>query len=130
MNNRRLLGIVLALATTLIATHVVAQDIGSPDAQQLKNLLPKRPYSPYAGRNFATRVFWGDTHLHTGLRDLPRRRDEGEQIGQLLFVGAVVMVVALCARLPARPPRWSAWVPPYAIGTVAMFWVAERVAAF
>jgi hypothetical protein len=27
-------------------------------------------------------------------------------------------------------PSWSAWIPPYVIGTVAMFWVAERVAAF
>ena len=25
----------------------------------------ERPYSPYAGRGFPTRVFWGDTHLHT-----------------------------------------------------------------
>ena len=24
-------------------------------------------YSPYAGRNFPTNVFWGDTHLHTGM---------------------------------------------------------------
>jgi len=24
-------------------------------------------YSPYAGRNFPTQVFWGDTHLHTGM---------------------------------------------------------------
>ncbi|MDP2324576.1 MAG: hypothetical protein Q8N51_11160, partial [Gammaproteobacteria bacterium] len=22
-------------------------------------------FSPYAGRNFPTRVLWGDTHLHT-----------------------------------------------------------------
>ena len=22
-------------------------------------------YSPYSGRRFPTRVFWGDTHLHT-----------------------------------------------------------------
>ena len=54
----------------------------------------------------------------------------GVEIGQLLFVGAVLTVVVLCARLPARLPRWSAWLPPYAIGTVAMFWVAERIAAF
>ena len=26
-----------------------------------------RGFSPYAGRNFPTRVFWGDTHLHTNL---------------------------------------------------------------
>ena len=24
-------------------------------------------FSPYAGRNFPTQVFWGDTHLHTGM---------------------------------------------------------------
>jgi len=54
----------------------------------------------------------------------------GVEVGQLLFVTAVVAVVALSARLPTRLPRWSAWVPPYAIGTIAMFWVAERVAAF
>jgi hypothetical protein len=54
----------------------------------------------------------------------------GVELGQLLFVAVVAAVVALCARLPARLPRWSTWVPPYAIGIVAMFWVAERVAAF
>ena len=54
----------------------------------------------------------------------------GVELGQLLFVGAVVTVVALGARRLARLPRWSAWMPPYAIGTVAMFWVAERIAAF
>jgi len=28
-------------------------------------LYKKPSYSPYAGRNFPTRVYWGDTHLHT-----------------------------------------------------------------
>ncbi len=64
--NKQLVRIMLALATTLTATHVVAQDIGTVDPQQLNSVMPKRPYSPYAGRNFSTRVYWGDTHLHTG----------------------------------------------------------------
>jgi hypothetical protein len=42
----------------------------------------------------------------------------------------VGFVVALSARLRARAPQRLAWVPPYAIGTIAMFWVAERVASF
>jgi len=54
----------------------------------------------------------------------------GVELGQLMFVATVIAVVALCSRLPARMPRWSAWVPPYAIGTIAMLWVAERVASF
>ena len=28
--------------------------------------FPKKSYSPHAGRNFPTRVFFGDTHVHTG----------------------------------------------------------------
>jgi hypothetical protein len=27
----------------------------------------QKHYSPYAGRNYSTQVFWGDTHLHTGM---------------------------------------------------------------
>ena len=30
-------------------------------------LHKKRPYSPFAGRDFPTRPLWGDTHLHTNL---------------------------------------------------------------
>ena len=29
-----------------------------------------RSYSPYAGRAFPTRVYWGDTHVHTSLSHL------------------------------------------------------------
>jgi hydrogenase/urease accessory protein HupE len=54
----------------------------------------------------------------------------GVEIGQLLFVVAMLAAGALLARLPVRVPRWSKWVTPYAIGTIAMFWVAERVASF
>ena len=39
-----------------------------PPAESLEDAFPeRRPYSPYAGRNFPTRAFWGDTHLHTEL---------------------------------------------------------------
>jgi hypothetical protein len=54
----------------------------------------------------------------------------GVEIGQLLFVGTVLVVAAVAMRLRPRMPSWSAWIPPYVIGTVAMFWVAERIAAF
>ena len=38
----------------------------APPAQDLEKAFPKKPpYSPYAGRHFPERVYWGDTHLHT-----------------------------------------------------------------
>jgi hypothetical protein len=41
------------------------QDTGSPAKEQLEQALPKPAYSPYANREFPTRPFFGDTHLHT-----------------------------------------------------------------
>ena len=38
-----------------------------PGDQNAAAYPPQKHYSPYAGRNFSTQVFWGDTHLHTGM---------------------------------------------------------------
>ncbi len=39
-----------------------------PTEEALIGVYPgQKHYSPYAGRNFPTQVFWGDTHLHTGM---------------------------------------------------------------
>ena len=58
----------------------------------------------------------------------------GVEIGQLLFVGAVSTVIAVGwragARLRLSPPAWLWRLAPYAIGTLASFWLVERVAAF
>jgi hypothetical protein len=42
----------------------------------------------------------------------------------------VLAVLAALARAPRRWPAWAEGVPAYAIGSVAMFWVIERIAAF
>ncbi len=39
----------------------------TPSKESLSGLYPGKAYSPYAQRSFPDRVFWGDTHLHTGL---------------------------------------------------------------
>jgi hypothetical protein len=54
----------------------------------------------------------------------------GVEIGQLLFV-AVVLGLAAAFRLSQRPlPRWAALAPFYLIGSLAMFWVIQRVSVF
>ncbi len=44
-----------------------SQQVGemTMDMEEGENIHKKRGYSPYAGRNFPTQVYWGDTHLHT-----------------------------------------------------------------
>jgi hypothetical protein len=39
----------------------------APAEESLSDVYPGKAYSPYAQRSFPDHVFWGDTHLHTGL---------------------------------------------------------------
>ena len=44
----------------------LAHDAGQAEQAGLDKVHPSKPsYSPYAGRTFPTRPFFGDTHLHT-----------------------------------------------------------------
>ena len=57
----------------------------------------------------------------------------GVEIGQLIFVVAVLAVAAIASRLlrgHAEPWRWTTVMPAYLIGGVASFWVFERIAGF
>jgi hydrogenase/urease accessory protein HupE len=58
----------------------------------------------------------------------------GVELGQLLFIASVFVVIALARRVMRRSrvwqPAWAWRTPPYAIGSVAMFWVIQRIAAF
>ncbi|HWW01944.1 MAG TPA: HupE/UreJ family protein [Candidatus Acidoferrum sp.] len=67
----------------------------------------------------------------------------GVETGQFLFIAAVLALVhfrhfspAIAHRLrisrhwSLKTPQWSELVPPYAIGTIAMFWLIQRIALF
>jgi hydrogenase/urease accessory protein HupE len=54
----------------------------------------------------------------------------GVEIGQLAFVGVVLVVLALARRMPLSVPAWSWRIVPYGIGVVAMYWTMARVASF
>jgi len=51
---------------TVTAFAVEQTDVGQADKAMLEKVHSTKPlYSPYAGRSFPTRPFFGDTHLHT-----------------------------------------------------------------
>ena len=56
----------------------------------------------------------------------------GVEAGQLLFIASVLAVAAAAMRLRRHLefPVWSRRVPAYAIGSLAAFWVIQRIAAF
>ncbi len=42
-------------------------DVGTLNPATTGKLFKKPGFSPYAGRNYPTRVYWGDSHLHTSM---------------------------------------------------------------
>ena len=70
MADHNLLKLIM-VGTMLIATPLLATDSAqaqfTPSKQSLSDLYPGKAYSPYAQRSFPDQLFWGDTHLHTGL---------------------------------------------------------------
>jgi len=59
-------GCVLA-ATALAQETMTRKGVAALPSKESIGKLATQQFSPYAGRNFPTRVFWGDTHLHTAV---------------------------------------------------------------
>ena len=54
------------IATASFTTAVFAED-RTPGSQSVADKTAAAEFSPYAGREYPTRVLWGDTHLHTAV---------------------------------------------------------------
>ncbi|UCC57193.1 MAG: HupE/UreJ family protein [Gammaproteobacteria bacterium] len=54
----------------------------------------------------------------------------GVETGQLLFIAAVLSLIALLKRLPLTAPHGAWRLLPYSIGGVAAYWTIDRVMSF
>jgi hypothetical protein len=60
-----LLALAVVTASPALGAEAIT-DVGTLDKEAADKAFPaKPPYSPYAGRTFPTRPFFGDTHTHT-----------------------------------------------------------------
>jgi hypothetical protein len=59
------LGLFAAAVRPAFTADGLTSDIGTLDKETAERAHQKAPYSPYAGRDFPTRPFFGDTHTHT-----------------------------------------------------------------
>jgi hypothetical protein len=57
----------IALLLLLLPLATSANDPTPPSDALESAFQPQDDYSPYAGRSFPDNVYWGDTHLHTGM---------------------------------------------------------------
>jgi hypothetical protein len=63
------LAMLLLAVGPLTASARAQETVGlpPPDSTVADAFKAQKHFSPYAGRNFPTQVYWGDTHLHTAL---------------------------------------------------------------
>mgnify|MGYP000032020983 FL=1 len=54
----------------------------------------------------------------------------GVELGQITFVIGALIVIWILGKLKIKWPFWIKKVPPYAIGSLASFWLFERVLNF
>ena len=54
----------------------------------------------------------------------------GVELGQLVFVVAVLLLIALLRQFRRETPKWSPVIAAYAIGIVASYWTIDRVLGF
>ena len=63
---KRVLTALVIAAFTMVTGAAFSQEYAS-DKKSVTETLVKNEYSPYAGREFPTRVLFGETHLHTAV---------------------------------------------------------------
>jgi uncharacterized membrane protein YqjE len=54
----------------------------------------------------------------------------GVELGQLLFIGAALLVYAILKRYARLQPQWMRLAPAYLIGTLAAYWTIDRTVSF
>ncbi len=54
----------------------------------------------------------------------------GVEVGQLMFVAAVLVAQFLIQKINVKWPAWAEQMPAYAIGSLAAFWFIQRTVSF
>lgn len=122
---------VIALSIAFVAAGVVAHERGR------EQLATRRPWAVAFGFGLLHGLGFAGALTEVGLPEhsIPLALlffNVGVEIGQLIFVGAVLLVAHVARRLTIDPElrRRGVILPAYAIGGVASYWVFERVTGF
>jgi len=119
----------IALSIVFVAAEILRSRAGRPGLTERAPWVVAFAFGLMHGLGFASGLSDAglpDAHIPTALLFF----SIGVEAGHFLFIGVVLSLIALALRVKLPAPHWARWVPPYAIGSVAMFWVIQRVAAF
>ena len=120
---------IIALSIVFVAAEIIRGRQGQPGLTARAPWLVAFTFGLLHGFGFAGAL--SDVGLpQTSIPMALLTFNVGVEAGQLLFVGAAVVLFAVVRRAEYRPPEWACRVPAYAIGGVAAFWMIERITGF
>lgn len=120
---------VVALSIVFVASEIVHSHRGKISLTARLPWLVAFVFGLLHGFGFASALSdVGLPHAHIPLALL--FFNLGVEIGQLLFIAVTMAMFMSLRRLQLAWPSWATLAPPYAIGSVAMFWVIQRIATF
>jgi hydrogenase/urease accessory protein HupE len=129
---------VIALSIVFVAAEIIHGRRGSPGLTERYPWVVAFTFGLLHGFGFASAL----TEVGLPKSSIPIALlffNVGVEVGQLLFIACMFALFAFTTRLtrriePLQPDRpWAIWaraVPPYAIGSLAVFWLIERIATF
>ena len=126
----------IALSIVFVAAEILRSRAGEPSLTDRAPWIVAFAFGLMHGLGFAgglSEAGLPDGHIPTALLFF----SIGVEAGHFLFIGVVLSLLALLYRAASRlaPSNQQRsgiiqLLPPYAIGTLAMFWVMQRIAAF
>lgn len=121
---------IIALSIVFVAVEILRRHNGHPSLASEKPWLVALSFGLLHGLGFAgalAEVGLPESSIPLALLFF----NVGVEIGQLLFVGLVLMGAAIVRRMVGTvDPRIAIELPAYVIGGLASFWLVERIAAF
>jgi hydrogenase/urease accessory protein HupE len=118
---------VIALSILFLASELAKQRLGHVGLMELYPWIVSFTFGLLHGFGFAGAL------REVGLpeSDIPLALftfNVGVELGQLMFVGSVLLAMAALRRFLSRLPAWTRAMPAYGLGTMAAFWWLQRMA--
>jgi hydrogenase/urease accessory protein HupE len=119
----------IALSIVFVAAEILRGRAGKPGLTQRAPWVVAFAFGLMHGLGFASGLSEAGlpvAHIPTALFFF----SIGVETGHFLFIGVVLSLIAFARRVKLPVPHWAQLLPPYAIGSLAMFWVIQRTLSF
>lgn len=120
---------IIALSIVFVAVEIIHGKQGSPGLTERAPSVVTLTFGLLHGLGFAGAL----SEVGLPQNAIPAALlffNVGIEAGQLLFVAVALSMIGFFRRAKIPMPEWTQLIPPYVIGSLAMFWVMERVAGF